>query len=908
MTQPFSPDPLSAARPVPLEGMAGASGLRAYHVQPATFEGLGLSLRATCFGGVPVPGVYVAVDDAALAARLAAFPALLAPVNLPAHPEARARLVATWVRNRSRQTRVGLLPFLLLPLAACGGGGADNAATTEENAPVENMFRLVALLDGLWSIGADHGNVMLTQQGADYVLTPDSGAAVTLAVAATNGLVVPHITLSADAADLDGVPLTGTGAVALFRLEAAPTADLSSIAVTGARTAFVTAGENLAFTGDLGTGFVVTLGAGATLTATAARLSGQVVQGAGTVVVTELHSLPGVDLSGISTTTVEVSLDATGGVVFAAAADLGAANVTIGAATAVAEDTVTFVSGADLTTAQFVVNGTATLVLTDDQVDTVSKKAVITGTGHVRVTAQLSAETAESAEILVRVSLDGTGGVSTLTFDLPADDNDVLVLAPGSSIALNNGTLIVDDGEVDLRNLSDATDFAGVANVRINSGLILTVDQLALVTRVETAGSGRLEIVVEKGSDIDKLAELLADTTRFGPIKPAFSVKVAGEFADAAGLEALLVAAAASLATAADFTVSVNLLDGSRLLSEPDTTGPAPVTILLSAQTISAGQSQALDVTITFTEKVIGFDSNLDVTYDTSLGSLSQMISTDGGQTWSGQFLPAATAQEGSTRFVIAPGSYTDLAGNLGQGGQSEPLVITSFVVVVTPGDLVFADFIDTGVPGDLQSVDNSFTLTTIGGSAGAVPRFELSLDGGVTWTTTIALQNDLEPGIYSFRALVDDGFGSPVPSVAQTVEIMESQLDLIEIARIGDDLSVGVMFKPRFDLEPGLGAFEMVIDLTDSSFAILPGSVVFAEGVTGLANLVAQELIISAFALPAITDFETPLFQFTASRQGSIPQLDIVIENIIIDGTDAGSAMNSFSFPFVLSSGLELG
>jgi len=783
MTQPFSPEPLSVSRPVPLEGITEASGLRAYHVQPPNLDDLGLSLRTACYRGTPVPGVHVAADDTALAARLAAFPALFVPVTLPADPAARARLVADWVRNSSRQSRPGVLPFLLLPLAACGGGGADPAT------PVEDMFGLVELVGGLWSIGADHGNVVLARQGADYVLTPDRGAAVTLAIAATNGLVLSQITLSADAADLSDVPLTGAGDVVLFRLEAAPTAGLSDITVTGARSAFVSSGESVVFTGDLGSGFEVKLGAGAMLTATATRLSGQVVKGPGMVVVTDLHGLPAVDLSGISTTTLAAPLDATGGVVFAAAADMGAAEITIAAATAVVADTVAFASGAGLATARFVVNGTATLVLTDDQIDTISKTAAITGTGHVRVAAQLSAETAQSTTALVKVALNGAGGSSTLTFDLPADDNDTLVLEPGSSIALHGGTLIVDDGEVDLRNLSDAADFAGVANVQINSGLILTVDQLAVVTTVETAGSGRLEIVVEKAGDIDVLADLLADTTRFGQIKPAFSVQVAGEGADAAGLEALVVA---NLATAAGVPVTVNLRDGSSLLTTPE--------IMLA-----------------------------------------------------------------------------------------------------------FADLVDTGSPDDLQTVDNSFILTTTGGSAEAVTRFELSLDGGATWTSTSAMQNDLEPGIYSFRSLVNDAMGTPVPSSARTVEITQSQLDLIEITRIGNDLAVGVMFKPEFDPEPGIGAFEMVIELADAAFAILPGSVVFADGVTGLANLVAQELIISAFALPAITDFETPLFQFTASRQDAAPQLDIVIENIFIDGTDAGSTMDSFSFPSVLSSGAEL-
>lgn len=1443
MTQRSTHDPVYVCRPVPLEGVATASGLRAYQSEASCLDSLGLTLLPTCYRGEPVPGVRVAADDAALAASTVARPDLLTPVTLPADPTARAHFVAEWVRKHSRQSRAGLLPFLLLPLAACGGGGAVPAGTTDGDSPGEDLFALVALLGGLWSVGGDHGDVALARQGADFVLTPARGAAVTLAAVSVNGLVLPQITLSADAADLSGVKVTGLGEVALFKLEEAPSADLSGI--------------------------------------TAAGLTAQ--------------------------------LDATGGVVFAAAADLGAAVVTISAATAVAADTVTFTAGAGLASARFVVDGTATLVLTDSQIDTVSNTAAITGSGHVMVAAQLDATAAQSVAILVKVALNGAGGSSSLTFDLPADDNDTVVLTAGSSIALNGGTLIVDDGEVDLRNLSNATDFSGVANVRINSGLTLTVDQLAGVTNIETEGSGRLDILIEKAQDVSRLVELLGDPARFGTIKPAFSVQVAGDVAAAAEIESLLVAAAADLATAAGVGVPVTRLDGSRLLSAPeialapesdtglyhsdglssdnrpvlnillpnngpapsdgdriavvvtqavgatpgtpqivvldsdsttgnlrsdangnlfvtvtldllpgegvhfvaaamvtgadmpvpgtssnllryvlDTTAPMPEAILLSAQTVSAGQTQALDVTLTFTETVIGFDSDQDIIYDTGLGTLSQMVSADGGQTWTGQFLPSATVQEGSTRLVISAGSFTDLAGNPGQGGQSAPLLIdlvppaapvidivadddilgqaevgttitgtaeanaivtlhlgaqaprlvqadaaghwaytlvpddlvamdegpvtlgatakdaagntgataerlilvdtvieapvsqpafgtgllnvalrdslitavaaggdpvvlagqaeagavimladdsgvavmtttadtsgawsfhvsdfsaqdgllfdilaestpaqqlrysvtatdvagnlspeivglleidteppalallqvdgvtgatevllgardlqafaadpdvvvllgdagtadvtvtvtltpqgpgagAPLVAVVTapaeaaptgpaypwvvtardlginaaladgtylvaiqgqdpagntdhsqsealvltidstapedfqvtvnpvaadgldpadlvalaaapetvllygtvrdaayvaldllgvddvpqsgmpqffavadgswaitaddlfgdgqeeqelppfaldlyidredgdggdagltsglyrlrlvafdaagnesqeviieialagaqvmPGDLDFADFVDTGVPGDLRTVDNTFTLTTTGGSAGIVPTFELSLDGGTSWTSTNAQQSDLEPGLYTFRALVNDVAGSAIPTSARTVEIAESQLDLIEIARFGDDLSVGVMFKSEFDPdplpEPGIGAFDMVIDLSNATFAILPESVVFADGVTGLANLVAGQLNISAFALPDFKDFDSPIFQFTASRQDQAPQLDIVIEDIFIENAYSGSAMSSFAFTSVLS---ELG
>jgi hypothetical protein len=68
----------------------------------------------------------------------------------------------------------------------------------------------------------------------------------------------------------------------------------------------------------------------------------------------------------------------------------------------------------------------------------------VIGAGNVRVTAS-DAQLLANGSILVKVNLiDGD-----LTFDLRSDDNDTLVLLAGSSIDLNGGTLIIDDGIVD---------------------------------------------------------------------------------------------------------------------------------------------------------------------------------------------------------------------------------------------------------------------------------------------------------------------------------------------------------------------------------------------------------------------------------------------------------------------------
>src|SRR5258706_15863397 len=72
-------------------------------------------------------------------------------------------------------------------------------------------------------------------------------------------------------------------------------------------------------------------------------------------------------------------------------------------------------------------------------------------------------------------------------------------------------------------------------------------------------------------------------------------------------------------------------------------------------------------VTVTFSEKVTGFD-NSDVTVEN--GTLSTLTSADGGVTWTATFTPTANIED-TTNVVTVASSFTDLAGNAGTGGRS---------------------------------------------------------------------------------------------------------------------------------------------------------------------------------------------------------------------------------------------
>ena len=578
---------------------------------------------------------------------------------LPTDAKSRREILAEWATKAAKKNKRGLIPLMLLPLAACGGGGG--VTTTP------NPFSVAedANTAGKWIITpSDGGSVTITQGGGDYTLTPSTGAAETVAVASVGELSLAAGSFSATVAALETVdgtePVTGSGDIALTALEGDLDADLSVVTTSGTKTVAVSdAAGTVNFTGDLGAGFAVSVGTGSTLSTSASTLDGQSISGAGAVVISgDLSNDLGVDLSNISTTGASgtIAVTETAGGVFTSDADLGKAAVTITGGTMDLQ--AAGVSGVDAST--FVVNA-GELVLTHAQVDAVSNTAAITGTaGSVTVIAGSDSATGvdallndgntQSTTVLVKVDMSGAG---TLKFDLPSDDNDTLVLEAGSVINFGSGgTLIVDDGDVDARNLTNASDFAGVDNVRVNSGLSLTVSQLKTVDSIETSGSGSLSVVIEKESDIADLKALIKDGDAGNPlkgdVKPALTLETKADAADAASLETKLVDEAAAIAEAAQIAVPVKTLTGGIIYTSPSvdvrtesdsgisstdnvsTDATPQLKIILPNKGISLETGDTVTVTVrTYDGSSYTTVSNETITLDAVDGSVGKNVNTD---------------------------------------------------------------------------------------------------------------------------------------------------------------------------------------------------------------------------------------------------------------------------------------
>jgi hypothetical protein len=184
----------------------------------------------------------------------------------------------------------------LTPAAAIASGktitGNGNLTVTALDATAAADLSLITASGTLTANVAD--DVTFTGDLGTFAVTVDTGK-----------------TLTTTAAKATGLAMTGAGGVSLTALDADADADLSSITVSGTKTANVA--SDVTFTGDLGT-FGVTVDSGKTLTTTALKATGLTMTGAGGVTLTALNADADADLSSITvsgTKTANVAADVT---------------------------------------------------------------------------------------------------------------------------------------------------------------------------------------------------------------------------------------------------------------------------------------------------------------------------------------------------------------------------------------------------------------------------------------------------------------------------------------------------------------------------------------------------------------------------------------------------------------------
>ena len=172
-----------------------------------------------------------------------------------------------------------------------------------------------------------------------------------------------------------------------------------------------------------------------------------------------------------------------------------------------------------------------------------------------------------------------------------------------------------------------------------------------------------------------------------------------------------------------------------------DTLRPT-ATIVVADAALQAGESTL--VTITFSEAVTGLDVG---DFTVANGSLSNLMSSDGGLTWTATLTPTAGITDATNMIGLNNASYTDLAGNTGSGTTDsnnfaiDTLRPTATIVVA---DAALAVGETTMVTITFSEAVNDFTNADLSVSGGTLSTVTSS-DGGVTWIATFTPAANLE-------------------------------------------------------------------------------------------------------------------------------------------------------------------
>jgi hypothetical protein len=247
-----------------------------------------------------------------------------------------------------------------------------------------------------------------------------------------------------------------------------------------------------------------------------------------------------------------------------------------------------------------------------------------------------------------------------------------------------------------------------------------------------------------------------------------------------------------------------------------DTARPT-ATIVVADNRLGIGETTT--VTITFTEAVSGFDlSDLSV----ANGNLSNLLSSDGGKTWTATLTPMANINDTTNLILLDSSNVADAAGNAGAGiaisnnyalDATRP---TATIVVANP-NLGMGQ--TTLVTITFSEVVNNFDLSDLSVTNGELTNLASS-DGGKTWTATFTpTANISDPS--NFIALdtsnVSDLAGNAGDGVAVSNNyVIDGERPTATVVVANPNLGVGQTSLVTFTFNEAVSGF----DLSDVSVA----------------------------------------------------------------------------------------
>ncbi|ALI01631.1 glycosyl hydrolase [Pseudomonas fluorescens] len=449
------------------------------------------------------------------------------------------------------------------------------------------------------------------------------------------------------------------------------------------------------------------------------------------------------------------------------------------------------------------VRPTATIVVADSTL-TAGETSLVTITFSEAVTGFDNSDLSVSNGTLTNVSSSDGGITWTATFTPTSGIKD-----PTNLISLNN-TGVADlignagSGTTDSGNFTIDTQRPTATIVVADNALKIGETSLVTITFSEAvSGFTNADLTIANGT-------LSAVSSSDGGITWTATFTPAANITDTTNLITLDNTGVQNISG----NVGVGTTDSNNYAI--DTQRPT-ASIVVANPLLGIGQTS--QVTITFSEAVSGFDlSDLSV----ANGTLSNLLSSDGGKTWTATLTPTAAVNDATNQIVLDTANVQDSAGNAGSTvSLSNNYVLdadrpTGTIVVAKP---LLGIGQTSGVTITFSEAVNGFDLSDLSVTNGTLSNLASS-DGGKTWTATFtptANVTDATNLIVLDNSNVNDAAGNAGTGLAISNNYaLDSDRPTATIVIANPNLGVGQTSQVTFSFSEAVKHF----DLSDISVA----------------------------------------------------------------------------------------
>jgi len=372
------------------------------------------------------------------------------------------------------------------------------------------------------------------------------------------------------------------------------------------------------------------------------------------------------------------------------------------------------------------VRPTATIVVADNALN-IGETSLVTITFSEAVSGFTNADLTIANGTLTTVSSSDGGVTWTATFTPTSNVTDATNLITLDNSGVQNGSGNTGSGSTDSNNYAIDTQRPTATIVVTNDSLNIGATSLVTITFSEAVTGFDLSDLSVANAVLSNLASNDGGKTWTATLTPTAAIT------DATNL--IVLDAGQVNDTAGNVGTGIAISNNYAIDGERPT-----ATISIANPNLTVGQTTT--VTFTFSEKVSGF--NLDA-LSVANGSLSNLVTGDGGKTWTATLTPTANLNDPSNFITLDNRLVNDLSGNAGSGyANSNNYAINT---VALTGDPLFR-VTDPAPPQDapnppLQPIVFGRPTGVLGLPVGFPPLFEQrELGAGLPPVGSIFLRN----------------------------------------------------------------------------------------------------------------------------------------------------------------------